>query len=87
MEMMHANLSPSALPDSLEIVESWGMNQRSEHVVRQGDARTLDWIPSESVHLVVTSPPYWTLKEYPPNPSQLGAVSEYDQFHDELEKV
>jgi DNA modification methylase len=29
-----------------------------------GDARDLSWQASESVHLVVTSPPEWTLKEY-----------------------
>jgi site-specific DNA-methyltransferase (adenine-specific) len=55
--------------------------------IRQGDARALEWIPSESIHLVLTSPPYWTLKEYPPNPNQLGHVEEYENFHDELEKV
>jgi DNA modification methylase len=47
----------------------------------------MEWIPDGSVHLVVTSPPYWTLKEYPPNRNQLGAIAEYEQFHDELEKV
>src|SRR2546425_7377104 len=57
------------------------------HVIRQGDARQLDWLPSESVHLAVTSPPYWTLKEYPPNKSQLGLIPEYDAFHEELEKA
>jgi len=59
----------------------------SNHVLRQGDARSLDWIPDESVHLVVTSPPYWTLKDYPENASQLGLVRDYEQFHDELAKV
>src|SRR5437867_2573033 len=34
------------------------------HDVHLGDARNLEWIPDESVHLVVTSPPYWTLKDY-----------------------
>lgn len=29
----------------------------THHVLRQGDARDLSWIPSESVHLVITSPP------------------------------
>ena len=38
---------------------------RTTHEVRQGDARDLSDIEDESVHLVVTSPPYWTLKEYP----------------------
>jgi modification methylase len=57
------------------------------HILRQGDARRLDWIPDESLHLVVTSPPYWTLKEYPANENQLGLVCDYEKFHDELAKV
>ena len=57
------------------------------HVLCCGDSRHLDWIASESVHLVLTSPPYWTLKEYPPNENQLGLVADYETFHDELEKV
>jgi DNA modification methylase len=47
----------------------------------------MDWIPDESLHLVVTSPPYWTLKEYPGHKDQLGLVENYERFHDELEKV
>ena len=53
----------------------------------RGDSRELDWIPSASVHLVLTSPPYWTLKEYPEHRGQLGQIEDYDTFHDELEKV
>ena len=52
-----------------------------------GDSRELDWIADESVHLVLTSPPYWTLKEYPAHKSQLGSVTEYEAFHDELDRV
>jgi site-specific DNA-methyltransferase (adenine-specific) len=59
----------------------------TRHTIHQGDARHLDWIPSESIHLVVTSPPYWTLKEYPRNQNQLGLVADYDAFQDELDKV
>jgi len=55
--------------------------------LRCGDAREISWIPDSSVHLVVTSPPYWTLKEYPAHRSQLGLVSKYEEFHDELDKV
>ncbi len=60
---------------------------RSTHRIHLVDARHLEWIPDQSVHLVVTSPPYWTLKEYPPNQGQLGAIVEYEPFQDELEKV
>lgn len=56
-------------------------------VLHQGDARNLDWIPDESVHLVVTSPPYWTLKQYPHRQGQLGSIEDYESFHDELSRV
>jgi site-specific DNA-methyltransferase (adenine-specific) len=48
--------------------------------LRQGDARNLDWLPDESVHLVVTSPPYWTLKKYNDHPDQLGDFQNYEIF-------
>jgi len=60
---------------------------RTTHILRQADARRMDWIPDETVHLVVTSPPYWTLKEYPDHEAQLGLIEDYERFHDELEKV
>ncbi len=41
----------------------------------------------ESVHLVLTSPPYWTLKEYRESDGQLGYVADYEQFLVELDKV
>lgn len=41
------------------------------------------------VHLVVTSPPYWTLKKYPGSAGigQLGSMRDYDHFQEELSKV
>ena len=51
------------------------------------DARDLAPLASESVHLIVTSPPYWTLKEYSPSEGQLGDVEDYEQFLVELDKV
>jgi modification methylase len=60
----------------------------TNHRIQLGDARNLSWIRSESVHLVVTSPPYWTLKQYEPgNGSQLGAIEDYENFLTELDKV
>ena len=57
------------------------------HHLRLGDARDLSWIPDGSVHLVVTSPPYWTLKEYVRSDGQMGAIASYDAFLEELDKV
>jgi DNA modification methylase len=59
----------------------------TEHRLHLGDARDLSWIPSNSVELIVTSPPYWTLKKYETRSGQLGEVSEYEAFLDELDKV
>jgi modification methylase len=64
-----------------------GQIMKSVHKLHLGDARDLEWIPNNSVHLVVTSPPYWTLKEYNAHHAQLGAISDYDVFMDELDKV
>lgn len=57
------------------------------HHIRKGDARDMAWIPDASVHLVVTSPPYWTLKEYVEGPDQMGAIVDYEAFLEELDKV
>jgi len=51
------------------------------------DARELSFVPDETVHLVVTSPPYWNLKRYNENPNQLGHINDYDLFIQELAKV
>lgn len=57
------------------------------HRLINGDARDLSFIGDESVHLVVTSPPYWNLKRYNENPDQLGHIQDYESFLGELEKV
>jgi DNA modification methylase len=58
----------------------------TEHDLRLGDARSMEREP-ESVHLVLTSPPYWTLKEYRDSDGQLGHVDDYGQFLTELDTV
>lgn len=63
------------------------MTGPTTHVVRQGDARDLGFIETESVHLVCTSPPYGSLKEYEDHPGQLGNMPVYEEFLDELDKV
>lgn len=57
------------------------------HTLYHGDARDLSFIKDESVHLVVTSPPYYNLKEYLRGENQLGLIDDYQTFIDELEKV
>ena len=57
------------------------------HRLVQGDARDLSFISDESVHLVVTSPPYWTLKRYNDSEGQLGHVEDFEVFLSELNRV
>lgn len=57
------------------------------HRLINGDARDLSFLSDASVHLVVTSPPYWNLKRYNEHPGQLGHIQDYEAFLFELEKV
>jgi DNA modification methylase len=57
------------------------------HWLNHGDARQISGLPASSVQLVVTSPPYWTLKEYRRSSGQMGHIEDYEQFLDELDKV
>jgi site-specific DNA-methyltransferase (adenine-specific) len=57
------------------------------HRLINGDARDLSFLDDESVHLIVTSPPYWNLKRYQENPDQLGHIQDYEAFLNEMEKV
>jgi site-specific DNA-methyltransferase (adenine-specific) len=62
----------------------------TRHRIIRGDAREMRELgDSPCVHLVVTSPPYWTLKKYPSGAAQgqLGAVGDYLEFQKELARV
>ncbi|WP_017304480.1 DNA-methyltransferase [Spirulina subsalsa] len=59
----------------------------TNHALFQTDSRHLSFIEDQSVHLVLTSPPYWTLKPYREHKSQLGNIENYLEFLQELNKV
>jgi len=61
--------------------------EKTTHRLINGDARDLSFLGDDSIHLVVTSPPYWNLKRYNENPDQLGHIQDYEAFLFELEKV
>ncbi len=63
------------------------MNDSTYHILVEGDGRDLSFLPDESVHLVVTSPPYWNLKRYNEHDSQLGHIDDYEEFLDSLNRV
>ncbi|MEX2158885.1 MAG: site-specific DNA-methyltransferase [Dehalococcoidia bacterium] len=57
------------------------------HLLAIADARNLGFLADQSIHLVVTSPPYGSLKEYPKGPGQLGNWPSYDDFLEQLDPV
>jgi DNA modification methylase len=73
-------------PRLTALIESIVREIPTQHDLRRGDARGMALEP-ESVQLVLTSPPYWTLKEYRRSEGQLGEVDDYEQFLTELDKV
>ena len=73
-------------PSAMAMIEAAVYKVPTKHEVFLGDARHSNFSP-ESVHLVLTSPPYWTLKEYRRCEGQLGWVEDYDEFLDQLDEI
>ncbi|MGD0897993.1 MAG: site-specific DNA-methyltransferase [Thermoguttaceae bacterium] len=69
-----------------KVIEGVVRDIPTQHDLRLGDARHMR-LPPESIHLVLTSPPYWTLKEYHRSEGQLGFVTDYEEFLAELDRV
>lgn len=68
-------------------IESLVRGLKTSHELVKGDAREASALEEASVHLVVTSPPYWTLKQYNDHDKQLGHVQGYDDFIGALDEV
>jgi DNA modification methylase len=69
------------------LIEAAVLEVPTSHRLLVGDARDLRAFPDKSVHLVVTSPPYWTLKKYNERAGQLGHLADYESFLDQLDVV
>ncbi len=56
------------------------------HKIIIGDSRYMKEVPNESVHLTITSPPYWQLKDYG-NGKQIGFNDNYEEYINNLNLV
>ncbi len=87
------------LPDLQTAIPAIAKNSQLTEIIRESvsriptihdiycdDARKMNLEP-ESVHLIVTSPPYWSLKKYQDSEGQLGHIVEYDDFIEQLDQV
>nr|UDO47320.1 DNA methylase N-4/N-6 [Pandoravirus massiliensis] len=82
--------APACQGDPEQRATDSDLPQRRRCILVHGDARNLSVIDDASVHLVLTSPPYWTLKEYNASANvegQLGHVADYANFLAQLERV
>jgi len=59
---------------------------RTNHKIIIGDSRCMKEIRDKSVHLVITSPPYWQLKDYG-NGNQIGYNDTYEEYINNLNLV
>lgn len=59
---------------------------QTNHIHINGDSRQMNLIPDKSVHLIITSPPYWQLKDYGTE-DQIGFHDSYETYINNLNLV
>lgn len=59
---------------------------KTNHLIIIGDSRKMQEIPDESIHLIITSPPYWQLKDYG-STNQIGFNHTYEEYINNLNLV
>src|SRR3989338_2585415 len=59
---------------------------KTNHKIIRGDSRQMNELPDNSVNLVITSPPYWQLKDYGTD-DQIGYNDSYEDYINNLNLV
>lgn len=59
------------------------MDTTTKHKIIIGDSRNMVEVEDESVHLIITSPPYWQLKDYGTD-DQIGFNHSYEEYINHL---
>lgn len=59
---------------------------KTHHKIINGDSRLMKELPDNSVHLAITSPPYWQLKDYGTD-NQIGFHDSYENYINNLNLV
>jgi len=62
------------------------MIMTTKHKIIIGDSRKMGEVPDQSVHLIITSPPYWQLKDYGAE-NQIGFNDSYESYINNLNLV
>jgi site-specific DNA-methyltransferase (adenine-specific) len=61
-------------------------NMQIKHTIINGDSRQMSELSDKSVHLIITSPPYWQLKDYGSD-NQIGFNDSYENYINNLNLV
>jgi site-specific DNA-methyltransferase (adenine-specific) len=59
---------------------------KTRHICIIGDSRRMNEVQNSSIHLIVTSPPYWQLKDYG-SKNQIGFNDSYEEYINNLNLV
>jgi len=59
---------------------------KTHHKILNSDSRLMTEIDDQTVHLIITSPPYWQLKDYE-SPGQIGYHDDYETYINNLNLV
>ncbi|MCX7610130.1 MAG: DNA methyltransferase, partial [Ignavibacterium sp.] len=62
------------------------VRMKTHHKIIIGDSRKMTELPDNSVHLIITSPPYWQLKDYG-SENQIGFNDSYENYINNLNLV
>jgi len=62
------------------------MNSNTKHKIINGDSRNMEELADKSISLVITSPPYWQLKDYGTE-NQIGYNDSYENYINHLNLV
>ena len=62
------------------------MTEKTKHKIIFGDSRQMQNVPDKSVQLIITSPPYWQLKDYGAD-NQIGYNDSYEEYINNLNLV
>ena len=76
-----------AKSSSINAIEMAVRKIPTKHVLFLANSTQLEFASPGTVHLAVTSPPYWTLKRYREGEGQLGHVEDYEEFLELLDSV
>lgn len=60
--------------------------ENTKHIIVNGDSRKMTRLDDQSIHLIITSPPYWQLKDYGTD-GQIGFNDTYESYINNLNLV